>query len=119
MTARVRLAPGRAPFHYLNVISNGPLILLRTTWPMPRWRGVIRAITAVMRAHGLRAKDVSAVDGLLALPDTPVNAEDARTESRSTTCPLVCVDPPRSQDFMITARAIDHLNNPREARRRS
>jgi hypothetical protein len=57
------------PKHYLLVVAPGPLMILRVPWPMPRWRSVLRATTAVMRAHGLRQKDVHALDGLMGPPD--------------------------------------------------
>ena len=55
--------------HYLLVVAPGPrrhpLMILRVPWPMPRWRDIMRATTAVMRAHGLRQKDVSSLDGMV------------------------------------------------------
>jgi hypothetical protein len=36
---------------------------------MPRWRSILRAMTAVMRSHGLRNKDISYLDGVIASPD--------------------------------------------------
>lgn len=55
--------------HYLLVINPGPLMILRVPWPMPQWREILRATTAVMRSHGLRQKDISSLDGLVAYPD--------------------------------------------------
>lgn len=54
--------------HYLVVIAEGPMIILRVPWPMPRWRDILRASTAVMRAHGRRQKDIRSLDGLVAYP---------------------------------------------------
>ena len=54
--------------HYMTVINPGPLMIVRVPWPMPRWREILRAMTAVMRAHGLRQKDVSSLDGLVPYP---------------------------------------------------
>lgn len=62
--------------HYLLVISPGPLMILRVPWPMPRWRHVLRATTAVMRAHGLRQKDISSLDGMVASPPADRSAGD-------------------------------------------
>ena len=52
--------------HYLLVLSHGPLMILRVPWPMPRWRKILRATTGVMHVHGLRQKDVLALDGMVA-----------------------------------------------------
>lgn len=54
--------------HYLLVIAPGPPMILRVPWPMPRWREVLRATTAVMHAHGLLQKDVHSLDGLVPYP---------------------------------------------------
>ena len=55
--------------HYLLVVSPGPPMIFRVPWPMPPWRsGVLRAATAVMRAHGLRQKDIHALEGLVPYP---------------------------------------------------
>jgi hypothetical protein len=54
--------------HYLIVISPGPPMILRVPWPMPRWRSILRATTAVMRSHGLRQKDVYALEGVMPWP---------------------------------------------------
>jgi hypothetical protein len=54
--------------HYLIVVGDGPLMILRVPWPMPRWSRILRASTAVMRSHGLRQKDIVALDGLVAYP---------------------------------------------------
>lgn len=55
-------------WHYLLVIAPGPQMILRVPWPMPRWREILRAATAVMRAHGLLQKDISSLEGLVAYP---------------------------------------------------
>lgn len=54
--------------HYLLVVSPGPLMILRVPWPMPRWRSILKASTAVMRSHGLRGKDIHSLDGLVPYP---------------------------------------------------
>jgi len=55
--------------HYLLVVSPGPPMIFRVPWPMPPWRsGVLRAATAVMRAHGLRQKDIHSLEGLVPYP---------------------------------------------------
>ena len=43
---------------YLNVISTGPLMILRLPEPEPPWRQVLKAFGAVKREHKLRWKDV-------------------------------------------------------------
>lgn len=58
-----------ATHHYLLVLSGGPFIAVRVPWPMPRWRHVLRALTGVMWEHGLRQKDITSVEGLVAMPD--------------------------------------------------
>jgi len=80
--------------HYLNVISAGPLIIVRLPWPRRvRWRDVLKALTALMAEHGYRQKDISAVEGMThyAPDDTPrkvfrwnekVAAEDAALRER-------------------------------------
>jgi hypothetical protein len=70
--------------HYLSVIG-GPLIIARTPWPMPRWREILRALTTVMRSHGLLQKDISLIEGLVPDPtqerDTDDQAFIARLEA--------------------------------------
>ena len=55
--------------HYMVVVSPGPLMILRVPWPMPRWRSILKATTAVMRSHGMRGKDIHSLDGLVAYPN--------------------------------------------------
>lgn len=62
--------------HYMTVINPGPLMIVRTPWPMPRWREVMRAMTGVMRAQGLRQKDVSFLDGMVPANPTDREAKD-------------------------------------------
>lgn len=47
---------------YLNVISTGPLIILRLPEPEPSWRQVLKAFAPVKREHKLRWKDVFALE---------------------------------------------------------
>lgn len=61
--------------HYMTVVSPGPLIIIRVPLPMPRWRVLMRAATVLMRAHGLRQKDISAFDGMV-----PIDPADRGTE---------------------------------------
>jgi hypothetical protein len=50
---------------YLSVISPGPLVIVRVPEPTPAWRRcILRALTDVMRVHGLRQKDISRIDVL-------------------------------------------------------
>lgn len=67
--------PGRS-VHYLNVISNGPLVIARLPWPMPRWKAVLAGLTGVMREHGLRQKDAK-IDSLLPAPDSDMGPDEA------------------------------------------
>jgi len=50
--------------HYLNVITYGPLIIVRTPWPTPKWRLLLKAITVVMHTHGFKQKDITAIEGM-------------------------------------------------------
>jgi len=72
------------PRHYLNVLSGGPLMIARVPWPMPPWRsGILRALTTVMRSHGLRQKDISSIEGLVTRPDQGSrDAEDQQLVDR-------------------------------------
>jgi len=47
---------------YLNVISTGPLMILRLPEPEPSWRQVLKAFAPVKRGHKLRWKDVFALE---------------------------------------------------------
>lgn len=50
---------------YLNVVTPGPLIIVRVPWPMPmRWREFLTKLTPIMHDHDGRQKDISSVDGL-------------------------------------------------------
>ena len=51
-------------------------MILRVPWPMPRWRDILRATTAVMRSHGRRQKDISSLEGLVAMDPSDRTAED-------------------------------------------
>lgn len=62
--------------HYMAVINPGPLMIVRVPWPMPRWRDVLRAMTAVMRSHGLRQKDISLLDGMVVADPADRDAKD-------------------------------------------
>jgi hypothetical protein len=59
--------------HYLNVITRGPLVIVRIPWPRPRWRDVLKALTVLMTTHGYRQKDIVAIEGMThyAPDDTP------------------------------------------------
>lgn len=69
-------------YHYLLVVSPGPLMILRVPWPMPPWRSILRASTAVMRSHGLRQKDIHSLDGLVPYPEDRT-AEDHNMAKRA------------------------------------
>jgi hypothetical protein len=70
--------------HYMTVISEGPLMIVRAPYvrrlrrdgevsirsAMP-WRDLLKALTFVMRSHGLRLKDVYAVEGMGPAAETP------------------------------------------------
>ena len=56
-------------------------MILRVPWPMPRWRSILQASTAVMRSHGLRQKDILSLDGLVAYPSDR-NVEDRALAAR-------------------------------------
>jgi hypothetical protein len=56
-------------------------MILRVPWPMPRWRSILKASTAVMQSHGLRQKDIRSLDGLVAYP-AERDAEDQRMVGR-------------------------------------
>jgi hypothetical protein len=60
----------------MTVISPGPLMIVRVPWPMPRWRSILQATTAVMRAYGLRQKDISALDGMVPADPADRDAKD-------------------------------------------
>lgn len=54
----------RRTTQYLNVISRGPLIFVRVPLdPEPRWRSILKALTTVMRSHGLQQKDAHTIEG--------------------------------------------------------
>lgn len=54
--------------HYLLLVAPGPMMIFRVPWPMPRWRSILRATIAAMKAHGLRQKDISSLEGLVESP---------------------------------------------------
>lgn len=62
-------------YHYLSVITPGPLIVVRVPFPMPRWRDVLKAATPIMQSFGYRQKDISSIEGLLPRPDEEDYAE--------------------------------------------
>ena len=62
--------------HYMTVISPGPLMIVRVPWPMPRWRSILRASTTLMRAFGLRQKDISAFDGMVPIDPADRDPKD-------------------------------------------
>lgn len=63
------MIPSERKKHYMSVTC-AVNIIVRTPFPMPRWRLVLRAMTPVMHRHGLMAKDICALDGLLPSPDS-------------------------------------------------
>jgi len=68
--------------HYLLVVSPGPFIAVRVPYPMPPWRHILRALTPLMRAHGLRQKDISSVEGLIPMDPDDREAEDIHLARR-------------------------------------
>ena len=63
------MKPADRKVHYMTVNSKGPLMIIRTPFPLPKWRAVVQAVTPVLRDHGLRRKDLNALDGLTPFPD--------------------------------------------------
>jgi len=71
----------RTPFsvEYVNVVTPGTLIYLRMPKPTPRpWKRVLAALTPIMQSHGLRQKDIVAIEAL-DLDYTPGEAAFAAT----------------------------------------
>lgn len=68
--------------HYMSVISPGPLVIIRTPFPLPRWKDIVKAITPVMQSHNLRQKDISEIEGLIPHPDSSFNDEEMRFAER-------------------------------------
>jgi len=62
---------------YLHVLSSGPLIIVRLPEVEPRWRDILKSCTGLMREHGLRQKDVSAIESVDA-GSTEAEAADFR-----------------------------------------
>lgn len=63
---------------YISVINAGPLIIARAPDPMPKFRLILKGLTAVMNVHGLKQKDIYAVEGML--PDSTVRWSDKDLE---------------------------------------
>lgn len=55
--------------HYLSIISEGPLIIVRTPFPMPKWRLVLKGLTPVMHSHGYLQKQIHTIEGLVNYPE--------------------------------------------------
>lgn len=72
-----------APHQFCAVVSGGPLIIVRLPQPTPRWKSVLRALTALMRKYGMRQKDAT-LDGIV--PDCPDDdvLDDAATRAKLT-----------------------------------
>ncbi len=68
--------------HYMYVVTPGPLITIRTPYPLPRWRDLLKALTPIMRSHGLMKKDIHEIEGHLPAPDGPFSADDLHFASR-------------------------------------
>ena len=56
-------------YHYLHIISHDSLTIVRVPYPMPLWRLVVKALTPIAHAGGMRAKDIISLDGLFPYPD--------------------------------------------------
>lgn len=57
------------PTHqYITVITPSPLIIVRVPWRRPKRAEFGKAITKMMRSYGLKQRDVSALDAMLAGP---------------------------------------------------
>lgn len=76
----------RRPVHYMNLITSAPVnIIVRTPYPLPLWRSVLKALTSVMQRHDLKQKDIFSVDGLFPYPTDQFGewtAEDDRFAER-------------------------------------
>lgn len=53
------------PVKYVNIVTPGPFIFARWPNPTPKpWRRVLSALTPVMQSHGLRQKDIVAIESV-------------------------------------------------------
>lgn len=66
----------------MTVISPGPLMIVRVPWPMTPWHKILRASTTLMRAHGLRQKDISTFDGMVPIDPADRDPKDRDLISR-------------------------------------
>lgn len=62
--------------HYMYVLAEGPLITIRTPFPMPIWRSILKGLTPVLHSHGLTQKGVLAIEGHLPYPNGPFTDEE-------------------------------------------
>lgn len=85
--ARVRPSRRRSPktnpedrrdIHYVNVVTPGPLMIARVPWPTPPWRTLLKALTPILREHGVSQRDVR-LEGLVPDPSQPWSEEDRAT----------------------------------------
>jgi hypothetical protein len=73
----------------MTVISAGPLIIVRVpTDREPAWRKILKALTVVMREHGLKRKDISGIEGVFPreepesiFPEKDVSKERSRLDA--------------------------------------
>jgi len=62
----------------MSVITPDPLIIVRTPYPLPRWRLIVKALTPIMQSHGYKQKDIIRHEGLFPYPDDSWSSEDAQ-----------------------------------------
>jgi hypothetical protein len=53
---------------YVNVITQGPFVIVRTPWPQISVKARNPALVELMKTHGLKEKDISATEGLTMSP---------------------------------------------------
>lgn len=68
--------------HYMDVVTPGTFITIRTPYPIPRWKDILKALTLVMSTHGFMQKDISSIEGHLPRPDMPFNEDEMRFAER-------------------------------------
>jgi hypothetical protein len=67
---------------YIHVYSSGPMIIVRTPEPVPKWSNVLKALTKVMEGHDLRKKDIFNLERATPGPDDRWTEDDKEFADR-------------------------------------
>lgn len=59
------------------IVVDGPLIIVRTPWPRPKWKEILKGLTEVMQSHDCKQKDIVRFEYLINHDEAVHSPEDS------------------------------------------